>query len=497
MDDLQARELVARVDALLEEVEGFADPAARDKTTELVGALLDLYGDGLARLVARVAEPEALAGRRARLAPAPAARDPSRAGRGAGADGARGGAPLPRLARRERRAGGGRGRDGAAADGGQLQRLPVLGGDAEAGDRGRDPKARPGRRARSRPRTPRPKDSRWRPRRTGADRARAARAGRQNGNGGGRPPVRCRSCAPTARVLKDIAGEPVLFLRVDGTFYAYRPNCPGCGHSLEDGELRAAQLRCSGCGHSYSVRAGGQVRGLARAEPDAAAPAGGRRRHGEGGRRMTGSRLRELAQRSRAVQREAQEHCELCGEPIPAEHRHVLDLSTRDLRCACRPCSLLFDRPGAGGGHYRLVPERRLRLTGFELVGRRSGRSCASPSTWPSSSTAAPPSGWSRSIPGPMGATESLLELSAWEAIESANPVLAGMEPDVEALLVNRARGARDSLARPDRRLLRARGTDPHAVAGPDGRQGRLGGDRALLRRARPALAAQPWAERR
>ena len=60
MDDLQARELVTRVDALLEEVEAFSDPAARDKATELVGALLDLYGDGLARLVARVADPETL-----------------------------------------------------------------------------------------------------------------------------------------------------------------------------------------------------------------------------------------------------------------------------------------------------------------------------------------------------------------------------------------------------------------------------------------------------
>src|SRR5688572_22761416 len=60
MDDLQARELVTRVDVLLEEVEAFPDPAARDKATELVGALLDLYGDGLGRLVARVAEPEAL-----------------------------------------------------------------------------------------------------------------------------------------------------------------------------------------------------------------------------------------------------------------------------------------------------------------------------------------------------------------------------------------------------------------------------------------------------
>ena len=56
-----------------------------------------------------------------------------------------------------------------------------------------------------------------------------------------------------------------------------------------------------------------------------------------------------------------------------------------------------------------------------------------------------------------MGPTESLLELDAWQALEAANPVLAQMEPDVEALLVNRARGARRPLDRADRRVLRAR----------------------------------------
>ena len=45
--------------------------------------------------------------------------------------------------------------------------------------------------------------------------------------------------------------------------------------------------------------------------------------------------------------------------------------------------------------------------------------------------------------PSPMGPTESALELDAWAALEAANPILATLEPDVEALLVNRARGAR------------------------------------------------------
>jgi hypothetical protein len=36
------------------------------------------------------------------------------------------------------------------------------------------------------------------------------------------------------------------------------------------------------------------------------------------------------------------------------------------------------------------------------------------------------------------------LRLDAWEDLERANPVLQSLEPDVEALLVNRARGARE-----------------------------------------------------
>jgi Fe-S cluster biogenesis protein NfuA len=50
MDDLQARELVARIDVLLEQVQD----------VELVQALVDLYGEGLARIVAH--DPECVAG---------------------------------------------------------------------------------------------------------------------------------------------------------------------------------------------------------------------------------------------------------------------------------------------------------------------------------------------------------------------------------------------------------------------------------------------------
>ncbi len=64
-------------------------------------------------------------------------------------------------------------------------------------------------------------------------------------------------------VVKRIAGEPILFLRLaDGTPYAYRPDCPGCQGSLEESSLDnaglvGAQLTCPSCRRRFDVvRAG-------------------------------------------------------------------------------------------------------------------------------------------------------------------------------------------------------------------------------------------------
>jgi hypothetical protein len=63
MDDAGARDRMARVDALLDEIESLADPAARDMALGVVQALVELYGEGLARIVASLpaATGEALA----------------------------------------------------------------------------------------------------------------------------------------------------------------------------------------------------------------------------------------------------------------------------------------------------------------------------------------------------------------------------------------------------------------------------------------------------
>ena len=150
-------------------------------------------------------------------------------------------------------------------------------------------------------------------------------------------------------------------------------------------------------------------------------------------------KLAELAQRPRAAPPPAPEEevCELCGEPVEPEHRHVLDLHERRLLCACRACTILFDRKGAGGGHFRLVPDECRLVDDFALDDALWSR-LRLPVEMAFFFHSTPAGRTVAFYPSPLGATESLLELEAWKELESKNPVLASLEPDVEALLVNR-----------------------------------------------------------
>jgi hypothetical protein len=169
---------------------------------------------------------------------------------------------------------------------------------------------------------------------------------------------------------------------------------------------------------------------------------------GNRGAFSTFSSLRRFArEESEKAAKEAaeavQERCDLCSEPIPPEHRHLLEVSTREIMCACRACSILFDREAASEGKLRLVPDRRLFLEDFEMSDVQ-WESLRVPVDMAFFFYSTPAERVVAFYPSPMGPTESLLKLSAWEELEENNPVLKGMERDVEALLVNRVRGARE-----------------------------------------------------
>ena len=132
------------------------------------------------------------------------------------------------------------------------------------------------------------------------------------------------------------------------------------------------------------------------------------------------------------------ERCELCAALIPDEHGHVVDLESRALMCACRPCYLVFAPQGAGGTRFRAVPDRYVSFPDFAL----------SPSQWDALQipvgvafffTNSALDHVAAFYPSPAGATESLLSLDSWGEIVAANPDLGTLQPDVEAFLVRSA----------------------------------------------------------
>lgn len=134
------------------------------------------------------------------------------------------------------------------------------------------------------------------------------------------------------------------------------------------------------------------------------------------------------------------EYCDLCGVELEDMHDHLLEPGRPPLRCACAACSVLA---GAAGARWRRVRPRATRLVDFVMSDERwDALALPIGLAFFVHSTAA-----GRVVafyPGPAGVTESQLPLDAWPAVVADNPSLADLEPDVEALLVNRARGACD-----------------------------------------------------
>lgn len=133
--------------------------------------------------------------------------------------------------------------------------------------------------------------------------------------------------------------------------------------------------------------------------------------------------------------RVADEQCDLCGAAIAAEHRHLADPKARKVVCACTPCSLLFS--SQEGARFRRVPEEVRFLRDFTLTEAQWQR-LAIPIDLAFFYRSSADERVMAFYPSPAGATESLLALETWNDIAAANPVLATMEPDVQALLVNR-----------------------------------------------------------
>jgi hypothetical protein len=128
------------------------------------------------------------------------------------------------------------------------------------------------------------------------------------------------------------------------------------------------------------------------------------------------------------------ERCELCSVALPDPHRHMLDTATREVRCVCQACSLLFHLEAASGGHYRLIPRRRLRLP--ELPTGRLGVPVGLAYFVPRTGGTV-----DAHYPSPAGPTRAEVDPADWLALQASCPPLADLKPEVEALLVNTTHG--------------------------------------------------------
>jgi hypothetical protein len=130
----------------------------------------------------------------------------------------------------------------------------------------------------------------------------------------------------------------------------------------------------------------------------------------------------------------AGERCEMCSEPIADEHQHVVNVAARQLMCTCRACYLLFTDSQAEL-RYRAVPDRYLAFPDFALD-RRAWEALQIPVGVAFFFTNSELGRTVAFYPGPAGATESELDLDAWNAISAADPRVGLLTDDVEALLV-------------------------------------------------------------
>lgn len=158
---------------------------------------------------------------------------------------------------------------------------------------------------------------------------------------------------------------------------------------------------------------------------------------------FAGQRLRRFARQQVTMPPPEPERCELCSEPLPARHRHLLELGKQEVCCACTACKLLFDHDAAGGQHYRLIPQRRTPLPGFHL----------DDVMWAGLGVPVDMAFFVRSsadgsvlaqYPNPVGTVRSTVSPAAWQAVADANPEVCEMADDVEALLVRRGHGPRE-----------------------------------------------------
>lgn len=261
LDDQGLRERAARVETLLGEIEGLADPTARSKAAEMTQVLLELYGEGLARMMEVIAQGEEgerifevfaadelishllllhglhPVGLEARVVQALEEVRPYLKSHGGNVEllGVEGGVARLRME--------------GSCDGCPSSAMTLKLAIEEAVQ-----KAAPDLEGIEAEGVAEPQPA---PTFVAAPTLRKKKEKQDDQTSwtvaGGLPQL-----SGGGMLMKEVSGEPVFFVRLEEDFYAYRHLCPGCGESLEGSSLEGTELGCPGCGRRYEARRAGR-----------------------------------------------------------------------------------------------------------------------------------------------------------------------------------------------------------------------------------------------
>jgi hypothetical protein len=129
------------------------------------------------------------------------------------------------------------------------------------------------------------------------------------------------------------------------------------------------------------------------------------------------------------------EICEFCSQDLLPRHRHLLEVANRKIICACDACALRFQ--DVIEGRFRLIPRDATVLPDFRMEDAQ-WEELALPINLVFIFMRGTDGKMAAAYPSPAGVTESLLTIENWQTLAIQNSQLAGLKPDVEALLINR-----------------------------------------------------------
>jgi hypothetical protein len=154
-------------------------------------------------------------------------------------------------------------------------------------------------------------------------------------------------------------------------------------------------------------------------------------------RLRSGHALIALRRFARAAPEAEPARCELCSAALDERHAHLFDPQSRQLSCACIACGLLFPAGSGAARAQRLHVEPRVVPLPDLQLSDQDWHMLDVPVRLVLLFPSAQHERLFASYPNPQGSVDARLPIAAWHALVRAHPQLNGLEPELDALVLD------------------------------------------------------------